>query len=459
MILVSPVRSPLKQAVYNPLLKIGSTAGGGAPALPQAGAILEDFDARSITPQADNTNLVGGWPGTKGVSGAGTVGGTPKYRNAANGVGGLPAVEFAGGSDCIDYGQPAAIKAAIDARVITKITVYLTIGTPGFGCIVSHGGSDSGSFQYADGVNAGRFGAPANGSNIPYPDQTTFGFSSVVTDAAFPLGGIPGVEYTGANGSTLNTYVGALSGVMGTGVLAFGNVVSGSGVPFTGRIARHIIWGVALTPTEVMQAYVAICAEAGQVPKFQGQADYRVFDGDSITASVAVTSDITETYPWKAAQTMGLAVGQWSCLAIGGADFAGVITPLAPTRITNLPAVVGRQVKVAVFEWRNQAGADPGPRNNANAYCTATRSANVLVHMSTSTSASNDPDANRTAYNASWDAAHANVDGYCDLHTDTFIGVSGAEAANPTYFADGVHPTALGCTQMDTKITPTFAAM
>lgn len=443
-----------------PTIPGGSGGGGGATLLPQLASIVEDWDARSITPQTDNTTLVGGWPGTKGISGAATMGGTPKYRNGANGVGGIPGVQFFGGSDCLNYGQPVAIKAAIDSRNYTRINIFRTVGTPGFGCIASYGGNDTGSFDFGDGLVAGRFGAAANGSNIPYPEQTTFGFLSVVPNTSFNLNAIPGVERVGLNGSTLASYVGSsVSAAMGTGVMAFGNVISGSGVPWTGVLTRSLIWSVVLTPTEVMQAYKALAIIYGQTLKYSLRADYKVFDGDSITSSVAVTTDITETYPWKAAQTMGLSVGQWSNLSIGGADFVNVCTVLAPTQINNLNALIGKPIKVAIFEWRNQAGAAPTPRNNADAYCLAVRSANVKVHMSTSTSATNDPDANRDAYNTGWDSSHTNVDGYCDLHTDTFIGVSGAAAANPTYFADGVHTTALGCTEMNTKITPTFSAM
>lgn len=431
-----------------------------APGLPQAAFLVEDWDARSITPQTDNTTLVGGFPGTKGVSGAATVGGAPKYRNGANGVGGIPGIQFNGGSDCLNYGQPATIKAAIDSRNYTRINIFRTIGTPGFGCIASYGGSDTGSFDYGDGVNTGRFGAPACGSNIPYAEQTTFGFLSVAPNASFNLNSIPGVESVGANGSTIGRYVPNISGPMGTGVMAFGNVLSGSGVPWTGVLTRSLIWSVVLTPTEVMQAYKLLAPIYGQTLKYSLKSDYKIFDGDSITASIAVTGSVADTFPWKAAQTMGLAVGQWSMLAIGGADIVNTMTVLAPTQINNLFAVIGKPLKICAGEWRNQQAADPISRNNANAYITLVRGVSgSKVCWWTSLSATDDPNANRNAYNASWDANSANVDAYNATHLDTFIGISGAATANPTYFADGVHTTNLGCTQMNTRITPTFSAM
>lgn len=85
---------------------IGSSGSSAPTALPQLGALVVHWDAGTITPQADNTNLTT-WTDSVGGFTATVPATAPKYRTT--GLNNLPYVQSAAGTAYMDAGRPTAL--------------------------------------------------------------------------------------------------------------------------------------------------------------------------------------------------------------------------------------------------------------------------------------------------------------------------------------------------------------
>jgi lysophospholipase L1-like esterase len=447
-------RSPVRSGARSPLLRIASAVGGGAAALPSSGQILSRWSADTITPQADNTTFqtwtdaVGGVAATQASAGL-----RPRYRT--NRVNGLPSVQFSGGQ-VLQIGRPAGLVAAIDAQLVTVFIVWKTLGAVANGCLLHLGGG----FLQAEGTTVGRFSAGLT-AQIPYAGQTNFSTLGMVTNSGYTNGAGTGIEHLAVNGGFVTQSPTMNSGTGGSGNLAIGaDFSNGAFINVNAEIFDIVIWGKALTPAEMLQAQKWACDKYAQPYPWASSPYFAVFDGDSITAGIGATT-ASAVYPYKAAQTLGLAFGQWMNIGVGG-DTVLNMHSRAPTWLDPVAGIVGKKVKVAAFEWYNQRGASPTPRNNSLTYIAARRTALTLMCWGTSTDNSDAaPDQNRVDYNTYFDANHGAgvMDSYVALHADANIGVEGSFLSNPGNWSDIVHLSDAGYTFLANLMAAGVAAI
>lgn len=416
----------------------------GAPALtalPQLGSILSRWSADAITPQGDNTTFQT-WPDSVGSAPATqpTAGLRPFYRT--NVIGTKPSVQFKG-TQVLQIGRPAALVAAVDAQLITVFVVFKTVNTVANGCLF-HTGSN---FLQAEGTSVGRFGG-GNTNTIPYAGQTSFSSVGLITNGTYTNGAGTGVEHFAVNGCYITQSGGMNSGTGGTGNLAIGcDYANASFTNFDGHVFDIVVWNRALTPSEMLQAHKWACDKYSQAYPWAAGTYFAAFDADSIGAGLGATN-CAGTAPYKAAQTLGLAMGQWLNCGVGG-DTATNMNTRAPTWVDGIYAQVQKKVKLLAFEWYNQRGAAPTPQNNSLTYIAGRRTTNTKVCWGTSTDNSDvAPDQNRVDYNTYFDSNHGAgvMDGYAPFHLNANIGVEGSYLSFPANWSDTVHLSDAGYT-------------
>lgn len=445
------------------ILNDDTTSGGTA--LPQLSAVANRWSADDIPVQADNTALttwtdgVGSAPATQATSAA-----RPAYRT--NRINGKPSVQFSG-AQALTIGRPASL---INALAATKSTIMLVfrnqgLGTSSTGCIF--GNSATGTirtdmFFCADARMGSYFnqGLPASTSGF-----TTMTFvrdntqnpavGRVAINGGFAHADNGGVWHTDTTDFILGSFTPAGDGTF-------------PGYCWTGELLDVVIWGGAcLSQPETLQAHMWAADKYAQPYPWTSLTYFTMFAGDSITAGVGGDFD-TGNFPYKAAQSLGLAYGQWSNIGVPSITFQQMDASNAPD-IDGIRAKIGKPVKVTVFEHANMRGAALSSMQSYVTTWLANRKAadsqiKIVLGNSTALGGTTQGDQSgaggptsaigttRLSYNTWINGLTTNVDGHIDYASNANFGVVGANPYSTTYpttyFADATHPSATSYTGM-----------
>lgn len=411
--------------------------GGAAPAteLPQLGALTFKLSADSLS-QADGS-AVASWPAEVGGVSAtqGTGANQPIFKT--NLFGTKPGVRFDGLSDFMTLGRPASLTTPLDSTTNTTVLVMRVNGAATNGMPFSAFAGGSGIAYMADGsTNYGNYPEYRTQLQFNGAGLNVMGFTTQPGPAYRPNTPLSKCFHNGT------CYFTDQVGASTSGGNDFGVGGQAAGLyPAKVDMFEVLVWNVALTATEMLQVQKYVCDKYSQPYPWASLAYFPVFHGDSITASQNASSSRT-SYPRVAAQSLSLDYGQYTNLGTGYLTLTGMTTQA--DEFQNLATLLGKPVRVVAFEYYNERGTAPATLQAAAiSYCTKVRGfTNTKLVMGTSTSSSSDPDSNRNAYNAWWDANSATYsDAYAAIHTNSAIGISGAAAtdANTTYFHDGIH--------------------
>ena len=407
-----------------PTALVQSSTAPTATALPQPGNLVFQLSADSLA--QSNGTAVSSW--TDSINGAvatqATGGLQPVFRT--NAMGGKPAVEFPG-SAFMNAGRPTAAASALDTGGHTIFVVYKTLANTSNGMLFNTSPAGGGNIMLvSDGTNTGRYGKTA--------PHTSTGFSTM---ASMVSSTEAGAYRTAINGTIF--YVDDVDGTTSGGQNIYIGGIQNSTFFVNAQIFEVLIWSNRLTAAELLKAQMWACDKYSQPYPWAASSDFIVFAGDSLTQGSGAFG--TGSYPYQAAQLLSRPWGTWTNIGEGGITMTTVDTVCA-THADPIPALIGKTTKVAAFEYYNQrALGSTACISNSRAFLANRKAvANMKTVFATSTGSSLDPDATRTAYNASFDGDSTNCDAYVPVHNNASIGVSGAYAANSgTLWFDTVH--------------------
>lgn len=290
-------------------------------------------------------------------------------------------------------------------------------------------------------------------TQAPHTSQTSWGTWGVasqpaLTTRAHTMLAINGGYLGGNNSTTGNT--------SGTGHIGLGACARSDGAfsnYWNGDLQDVLIWPRMLTAAEMIQVQMWACDKYTQAYPWSAYSNLMVFSGDSLTAGAVASNVVTaSSYPYKLMQDAGRPYGAWT--NIGVRSFTIDELTARDTAWTDpIPSLIGKPTTLCAWEWYNQkSDGHPGVYNKALTYIAARKAvANQRIVWGTST-CYNVADASRVSYNSAMDAAGlvANnlAQGYVPIHNNSFIGVEGAYAANPTYYSDTIHMSDIGYTAM-----------
>lgn len=433
-----------------------SDGGPSGPSLPGLTDLIAKFEADTIV--ATNGASVPSW--TDSVSGIvasqGTGAAQPTY--VASGIGGKPALAF-NGNQWLPIATPGAIATAKTAGNYTVLFVTSNVTTAhGNGCVFGAGVGGNGWQFTVNGTTLGRYNGGFLKSAVPAVNNaapagfTTFGATG---QTPYPLSSGPALERIFVRSSVVHSLAAAIVAT-GDGY-AIGSAGSTGTTTFNmiGQCSAVYMWKRALTPVELMLAEVYLCNKYNQ-PLPWATGNYVAFAGDSQTTNVGATG-VINGYPYRCVTVAALKYGQWQQLGIGGITIENNIASTA-VEIKNLAQVLGTSKRIVVpfFEFVNSWTAGDSAATflqrhqdfdlavkgiggvNGNFRCVHGTS------LSASATAVADPNTIRAAFNTLMDANTGLFDQYVPLHNDTNIGTSGAAAANPTLYFDGVHNSDAG---------------
>lgn len=439
--------------------------GGAATVLPQLGSLVFKLSADSLA--LNNADPVSSW--VDSINGAAATQGTganqPTFRT--NLFGGKPGVRFDGTNDVLQLGRPAALTAAIDSQTYTAVVVCRVLSAKGFGTVFGASAGGSSFMLLADGTEMGRFHggvtrcAPTAGNGFFVQGTTSI--------TPYARGSGTGLERGYLQGGCYMSFVAQAPGSGGNN-FAIGSLTGGA-FPANVEVFEILVWNSHLTPTEMFQVQKWACDKYGQAYPWAAASRIVVYDGNSLTAGSGA-SGTTTTYPYKSAQALGLAYGQWTVAAVGGITVANMQANVPDW--SGVGAMTGKPMRVAAFEYYNSRGlGEPAVHNNTNAYAAAVRAiANTKLCLGTSLSNSADVSATRDAFNAYYDANSAtHCDSYVALHLDASIGTNtayttngGPAGANPdgrglNLWSDQVHLNSAGYTALEPLMTAGLVAI
>jgi hypothetical protein len=407
--------------------------------IPQQASLVAHFDAQTLTGSSGSS--ISSWTDSVNsiVAAQGTSARQPLLETAQ--AGGLQCARFS--TSALTIATPGALQTALDSQICTVAVVMKVTATSPQGVMIgSLDSSSTGMAHVADGVHIGPI------LNNIFPLATSS--SNLVT---YCCSSIKTPPWSGANPAGVTALNGGVAGMvnlppttLGTTICIGGNAALQSVDYFNGDIYDILVWNVSLLPPDIANLQIWAANKYAQALPWSGLTSMLVCDGDSVTAGSGETG--LGSYPAQMATSLSLSYGQWMNLGKSGAKMSDMTT-LAPTWIDPLPVIFGMPIKLCCFEWYNQAAAPSGPYNNSMAYLLARKTAmgsNVKTVFGTSDDDST-TETDRALYDTACDGSHPNADSYVPIHNNTFIGVAGAQAANPTYFAGGgggPHLTNLG---------------
>lgn len=437
----------------------GTGSDGYIPVGASGGISLPQSANRVFHLSADSLNLSNGatitpsaWVDSVGGIPMATLGAAPTFQT--NVIGGKPSVRFNGTTQYIGMNpvKPTALTNAIDSGICTVVIVCRAISAKSNGAIFSaSAGGDSALWQ-ASGTNFGRY---AGGGTMMAPSTDTTNLFVIGTTSTTPytLGSGTGLERSYLNGGCVASNVAKTPAT--TANFAIGAVAAGT-LPANADVFEIIVWNTCLSPLEMLRVQKWVANKYSQALPWTAGNKFTVFDGDSITAGVGATN-VAGTYPYKTAQSLSLPYGAWSNLGIGGFKASNMATKATTgDAYLSIPSEFGIPLKVAAFEYYNvRADGAAAIQGYINGFANTVRgTANTKLCLGTTTSSSSDPDATRTSVNSYYDTNFATYsDAYVQLHNNVNIGVSGAQAANPTYYSDVVHLSDLGYTSLAGMMT------
>jgi hypothetical protein len=417
----------------------------GAPSLPQLASLVAKFSADSITPQTDNTGLAAWNDSVNGISASQATGANqPKYRTS--GLNGKPCVEF-GGSAWLSLPASNAARTALDSQEYTLVVVTDQVLATSFGCMFGATNVAGGHMHVANATRVGRYEGNLTNFAVPHSANgfTVYGATCTKTYSAQ----VANVQRYYLQGGCYASFPSAVSTT--GGIPAIGARDSSGTFPYKGRIHEVLIWSKTLTPAELMQVQVVLCAKYNQATPWSTVNRTLTIAGNSLSAAVGV-SDVVDGYPYKLAQAAGLSYGQWTMCAIGGIQLN---TMLAKTGdYSGIPSVTGKGHVVPMFEWANDKNAFSAAVcwDHVASYAALLNAApNTRLILGSSLGYNGDPNTARVDFNNLCDAnAPAICNAYVALHNSTLIGTQTAYATNSaTYWnADGLHFIAAGQTAL-----------
>jgi len=416
-------------------------------ALPQSAHIIAHWAANSLA--LANNDPVTSWTDSVNSIVAAQSNGAKQPIFKTNIYGGRPSVRFDGSNDLLTIATPGALATALDTRTYSVMIVFQKLSNTvgGFGTLFSFTATTVGGNVYyiCDDSRVQRYPASIGSYTTPFTSLnsfTTYGNTSGVGGAL----ALSGLERTFVNGTCIP--IDTIKAPGGTTASFAIGCDATEYFPVNADIFEIYVWDVELTPPESLEFHDYICGIYSQTTPWNSLSHFTVFDGDSLTQGVGATT-VGYSYPYVAAQSLSLSYGQWSNCGIGTllmsqmtSKFSADIAPYA--------TLTGKNLKIAAFEWYNQRGADPTPRNNSLAYLSAVRSSTIKVAFGTSTD-STDSEIDRGAYDSYFDANHtsATIDAYVSTHTSTHIGPDGSVTTYPTYFsADSLHLSNTGYAEL-----------
>lgn len=419
------------------LLGAGAAPSPSVTSLPQQANLVTKFSADSITGLSNGANLLtSSWVDSQNSIAADVILGTaPTFQTGV--VGGKPSVRF-GGAGNLKITTPGALKTAVDTQTYTVLIAAKTIGSSGidYGVFSASAGGNSFLF-FSDGAAlTGRYNA-STAFAAKMPGTSFFTFGSISNPAAAVS---LSVELSMFNGTSYHT-TNSLAPGSGGNAFEIGGWNNG-GFHYNGDVFEILVWNIALTPAQYMQAQKWVSEKYAQTYPWAAVSKMPVFFGDSLTSG-ETTTDLSFTPSYGAAQTnLGFTYGQYQSLGIPGLTMDGMTT-LAPAFVNPIAAMAGKTIGVMCWEWANQR--DSTTTKGALMLAALKATANVQTCFGTSTSASQyDNSAPRASYDAAWDAiwagAKTDIDSYMAIHLDSHIGVDGSYATFSSG-GDGLHLT------------------
>lgn len=438
--------------------RFGGAGADDSASLPQSANIVFNLQADSLA-LADGAT-VNTW--TDSSANALAFTGTATYHT--NQLGGKPCVRFSGAAGRYMTATRAgtALNTALSSQICTTLIVGKSGGSNSAGCMFGSTAGGNSYFAVIDGAQAssaiGRYNGGVTGLVAPAVNAANMFVSAITSTKPYTAGSGTGLEQIYLNGSCVTSSV-TESPLPNQTTFSVGGTSAGA-LRANFDCFRIVVWDRRLTPTELFQATNYFYEEYGQTKPWAAVSDIVVYDGDSITAGIGA-GGTAGSYPYKSAQTLGLAYGQWSMVAVGGITVGNMQAKLAEW--SGIGALLGKGLKVAAFEYYNQRAQSAATIEAAdNAYCAAVRAIpDTKLAWGTSTSHSTDPDATRVAVNTYYDINFASVcDAYVALHNSAAIGNTSAYATNSaTYWSDIVHLNGAGYTVLAGLMTPGIQAL
>lgn len=444
------IGAPMRRPVFNPLIGLLRSGGGASQTpLPQIGSLVARWSADEITPVPDGT-AVATW--TDSIGGYAATQATeirkPLYKVGT--LGGKPSLLFNG--SWMDAGRPAAVASAMDGTERTIFIVFKTVGTTSNGMLFNTSPAGGGAFMLvADGTNAGRFNA-----TVPHASTAFSTIGSIKATGA-------GAHRTAINGS--QAYVTDVDITTSSG----NNIYFGGILNSTFMVNAHIfdilVWNKALTAPELLTAQKWACDKYSQPYPWAAFSDFIVYAGNSLTQGSGALG--ANSYPYKSAQTLARPYGSWTNIGQGGITISTVDT-VCSVHADPIPAVVGKTVKVAAFEYYNsKAQSAAAIEATSRTYLANRRAAGLKNIWGTSLSHAADPDTTRNAFDAAFDAVQTDIDAYVPLHLNALIGKEGADSPggnayfdnSATYWSDVVHLNSAGYTVLAGLMTAGIQAL
>lgn len=432
------------------------TVGSAATALPQQGALFARWSADDLA--LANGAKVTSW--TDRIGGAvlsqGTTANQPTFK--ASGANGKPAVNL-GGSQCM--GTPAGLLSTLIGTNKYTVMVFIKgVASTSFGMILSTTGSNSNLFAGSTSYTPAGYGATYSGGAAGAGDRMPWDGSIVDTgifQIAKTMGGGQNGTYPslGINGCTVN--MGGVGWAAGDGALWLGSSTpANSG---KGDVYEIMVWNVALTPAEILQAYKWASERFASTPAYTTYGKLTIAAGDSQTYGTGATNAI-DNYASKAFRGLGLPMGTWMNIGQSSAQ-TGALDTWSATAIDGIPALAGVPCNLSYLEWYNIRTNGGAASLNLN-YCKNRKTAGFnKIGLLTCLDSSDHP-AGRAAYLSAIISGYA-ANGISDLiriDQNANVGVDGScPSSSPygTYFADGVHPTTAGYEEMRTVYQPVVA--
>ena len=436
----------------------GSVFSSGTP-LPQSANIVFNMKADSLSLSDGAT--VSSW--TDSTANALTFTGTGTFKT--NQLGTKPCIRFNGtaGNYMTATRAGTALDTALTSQISTVMIVGKSFGTNSIGCMFGSSAGGNSCFYVVDGTQGnsaiGRYAGNTTTLAAPAVNAANMFVMASTSTKPYAIGSGTGFEQTFLNGSCVASNV-APSPAPNQTTFSIGAVSAGS-LRALVDIFDIVVWDRRLTPQEVFQATSYFYEKYGQTKPWAAVSNIVIYDGDSITAGVGATGGVVGNYPYKSAQTLGLAYGQWTNVAVGGITVTNMQGKLAEW--SGIGALLGKGQRVAAFEYYNQRGNSAAAIQTAdNAYIAAVRALpNTKIAWGTSTGHSGDPDATRIAVDSYYDTNGPTLaDSYVALHTNVDIGDYTAYSRNSAlYWSDTVHLNGAGYTILSSLMTPGISAI
>lgn len=449
---------------------VNTASFGGSVMNPQAlpAGVIVHFDADTITPAADNSNLAS-WTDSVGgfVAVQATSANQPRLRT--NRINGKQTVQLQG-SQWFSFDGTGALKTAVDSQNYSVLIAFANGAVATNGVLFGNNVGGNAFAFFADGVTVGRYAADTLSRALPWASQA-YAITGMTSTTARSFGGLSvPLERNFLQGMPHHSTVTAAP-ASGSATFTIGAMTT-AGL-YTGKadVTDIVVFDHELTPADYLRAEISLRQKSKQPLPWGGYTRIEANDGDSITVDIN-TGKVSESWPYLLAQSRGLPYGTWANYAIGGIRTTQNTGKMSEW--TDALAVIGLSANLNFWEWVNgkTAGRTPAQLFADNkAYCVQARTLlpSVRINLGSSTAYSldgSDPYASvRGVFNGLMDdpttGAISFADAYTKIHLNQYVGTSTSYATySATYFeADGTHIKAPGLAEIANEYIASRAAM